>query len=55
MDLKIWYWVILVIAVVFGVTGEYRDNVRVRQGFTLFLIVLLFLIGFLLPGPGLIK
>lgn len=55
MDLKIWYWIILVVAVIFGVIGEFTENPRFRQGFSLVLVILLFIIGFLLPGPGLVK
>lgn len=50
MDAKIWYWIILVIWIIFGVADAYTDDVRFRRGGNLVLIVLLVLIGFMVSG-----
>lgn len=50
MSAGIWYWVILVIWIVFGVVEWYVDDARIRRGGNIVLIVLLILNGLMDVG-----
>jgi len=47
---KDWYWIILIIAIIFGGIGSFRDEVWWNRGFNLILVILLILIGFIIAG-----
>ncbi len=50
MSAKDWYWIILIIAIIFGAVGTFRDDIWWRRGFNLVLVILLVLIGFIIAG-----
>lgn len=50
MDAKTWYWLILILWILFGVGEWFTDDIRVRRGGNLVLIVLLVIIGFVIAG-----
>jgi hypothetical protein len=52
MDLKMWYWIILVVWILFAGVDAFADDIRFRRGGNIVLIVLLVLIGFMVTsGP----
>ena len=53
MDAKVWYWLILILWIIFSGIEFFYDDVRVRRGGNLVLIVLLVLIGFMVAGSPL--
>lgn len=50
MTAATWYWLILVIWIIFGIADWFHDDIRIRRGGNLVLIVLLVLIGFMAAG-----
>ena len=50
MDAKVWYWVILILWVLLSGIGFFRDDVRIRRGGDVVLIVLLVLLGYIVSG-----
>lgn len=50
MSLKDWYWVILIIAIIFGGIGAWRSEPWWNRGFNIVLVVLLVIIGFIIAG-----
>lgn len=53
MSAEIWYWLILIIWIIFGVVEFFNDDIRIRRGGNIVLIVLLVLIGFMVAGSPL--
>lgn len=50
MSASIWYWLILVIWILFGVVEFFNDDIRIRRGGNIVLIVLLVLLGLMVAG-----
>ena len=50
MNAKDWYWIILVIAIIFGAVGTVRSEPWWNRGFNLILVVLFVLIGLIIAG-----
>ena len=53
MTAATWYWLILVLWIIFSGVDFFYDDVRIRRGGNLVLIVLLILIGFMVAGSPL--
>lgn len=53
MNAQTWYWLILIIWIIFGVVEWFNEDIRIRRGGNIVLIVLLILIGFMVAGSPL--